>query len=249
MKRNLNFRLIFLLLLLAVLAIREVAVELRPSFLRPGLHMLAYVGNTGDGTVTAIDLIALSRAATIATGPSPSGLRAHPTHPEIWGVSTDGGYAWVIDARSGRLAAKIQVGALPYAIDFSPDGKRAYVAASGANAVVAIDTASRQVTARGHAGRRPWIARAHAGWQTARRFEPRRRHGVAARRDNAGDGGNDRNRSFPGADRNSTGQFARVRHVRRGGSNFGDRSHTESVTRKSGHGRNAERPGAQARRW
>ncbi|MGC2720581.1 MAG: YncE family protein, partial [Candidatus Acidiferrales bacterium] len=149
MKRNLNFRLIFLLLLLAVLAIREVAVELRPSFLRPGLHMLAYVGNTGDGTVTAIDLIALSRAATIATGPSPSGLRAHPTHPEIWGVSTDGGYAWVIDARSGRLAAKIQVGALPYAIDFSPDGKRAYVAASGANVVVAIDTASRQVTARG----------------------------------------------------------------------------------------------------
>src|SRR5580698_3418269 len=160
MSRRLNFRLLFLLLLLAALAIREVALELRPSFLRPGLHMFAYVGNFGDGTVSAVDLVALSRSATIATGPSPSGLRPHPTRPEIWGVSTDGGYAWVIDAKLGRLVAKIPVGALPYAIDFSPDGNRAYVAASGANTVIAIDTATRQVIAQGRAGHRPWIARA-----------------------------------------------------------------------------------------
>jgi YVTN family beta-propeller protein len=66
----------------------------------------------------------------------------------------------VIDAKLGRLVAKIPVGALPYAIDFSPDGNRAYVAASGANTVIAIDTATRQVIAQGRAGHRPWIARA-----------------------------------------------------------------------------------------
>ena len=51
MKIRLNYRLAFLLLLLLGLGIREVALELRPSFLRPGLHLFAYVGNTGDGTL------------------------------------------------------------------------------------------------------------------------------------------------------------------------------------------------------
>jgi hypothetical protein len=56
-KLRFNFRLVFLLLLLGAFAIREVALELRPSWLRPGLHLFAYVGNTADGTVSAIDLI------------------------------------------------------------------------------------------------------------------------------------------------------------------------------------------------
>ena len=38
-----------------------------------------------------------------------------------------------------RIAAHIAVGNSPYALDFSPDGARAYVAASGSNAVVEID--------------------------------------------------------------------------------------------------------------
>ena len=180
MKRGLNFRLIFLLLLLAGLAIREVAVELRPSFLRPGLHMLAYVGNTGDGTVTAIDLIALSRAATIATGPSPSGLRAHPTRPEIWGVSTNGGYAWVIDARGGRVAAKIPVGELPYAIDFSPDreagvrgGLRCECSGGHRHSDAASDRARTcRTTAVDCSG--------YAGWEAGGGFKPRRCDGITA---------------------------------------------------------------------
>src|SRR5271156_7090678 len=91
MKLRLNFRLVFVILLLLAFAIREVALELRPSFLRPGLHMFAYVGNTADGTVSAIDLIKLASVATIPVGPGPSGLRPHPTRPEIWGVSSNGG--------------------------------------------------------------------------------------------------------------------------------------------------------------
>ena len=65
MSHRVNYRLVILIVLLAGLAAREVALELRPSFLRPGLHLFAYVGNTGDGTVTAIDLVKLSPAATI----------------------------------------------------------------------------------------------------------------------------------------------------------------------------------------
>src|SRR5580692_8499237 len=98
LKLRFNYRLAFLLVILAALAIREVALELRPSFLRPGLHLYAYVGNTGDGTVTAVDLVKLAPVATISVGADPTGIRAHPTRKEIWGLSTTGGYVWVLDA-------------------------------------------------------------------------------------------------------------------------------------------------------
>src|SRR5271166_1906325 len=129
MKIHLNWRLVFLLALLGGLAIREVALELRPAFLRPGLHLFAYVGNTGDGTISVIDLVKLSRVATVIVGPGPSGLRAHPKRPEIWGISSASGYAWVLDVQSNQIVARIPVGTLPYALDFSADGRRAYVAA------------------------------------------------------------------------------------------------------------------------
>ena len=158
-KLRLNWRLIFLLTLLGGLAIREVADELRPSLLRPGLHLYAYVGNTADGTVTEIDLVRLAAVATISVGAGPTGMRAHPTRPEIWGLSSAGGYAWVLDTKTGRIAARIAVGESPYALEFSPDGEHAYVAASGANTVVEIDCATRQIVSRVRAGRRPWIAR------------------------------------------------------------------------------------------
>src|ERR1700689_3852648 len=99
MKLRVNARFIFLLIVLAGLAFREVAYGLRPSFLRPGLHLFAYVGNTAAGTVTAIDLVLLPAGNTIPVGDEPPGMRAHPTRPEIWGLSTTGGYVWVLDAR------------------------------------------------------------------------------------------------------------------------------------------------------
>ena len=143
MKLRFNFRFVFLLLLLGAFAIREVALELRPSWLRPGLHLFAYVGNTADGTVSAIDLIKLATVATISVGPGPSGLRSHPTRPEIWGVSSTGGYVWVLDCRSNRVAAQIPVGSEPYALDFSPDGRLVYVAASAAPARLVAAAARR----------------------------------------------------------------------------------------------------------
>src|SRR4029077_1024373 len=100
------------------------------------------------------DLVGLSVRATIPVGPTPSGLRAHPTRREIWGVSTDGGYVFVLDAATDRVVARISVGASPFALDFSPDGRTAYVTASGADTVFAIDCAAREIVARAHTGKR-----------------------------------------------------------------------------------------------
>ena len=136
MSRRLNYRLLIVALVIAVSATVEIAREYRPSFLRPDLRLYAYVGNSGDGTVSVIDLIRMANIATIPVGGAPSGLRANPALKQVWGVSTEGGYAFVIDAPTGHIAARIAVGASPFAVDFSQDGSRAFVAASGAGTVV-----------------------------------------------------------------------------------------------------------------
>src|SRR6185437_11594383 len=130
MIRRINFRLLFVAVVLVIVASWQIAREYRPSFLKPGLHLYAYVANGGDGTVSVVDLVSLSTIATIPVGPHPSGLRAQPARKEIWGVSTDGGYVWVIDATKGNVVARIPVGAAPFALEMSRDGKLAYVAAS-----------------------------------------------------------------------------------------------------------------------
>ena len=68
MIRRLNPRLIFLAVLLVALAAGEIAREHRPSLLRPGAHLYAYIANAGDGTVSVIDLAKLSTVATIPVG-------------------------------------------------------------------------------------------------------------------------------------------------------------------------------------
>src|ERR1700676_3334598 len=138
MPRRLNYRLLVAAILIVASATVQIAKERRPSFLRPGLRLYAFVGNAGDGTVSVVDLIRVSKIATIAVGPSPSGLRAHPKLNQVWGVSTEGGYAFVIDAPTGRVVSRIPVGASPFAVDFSSDGRLAYVAASGSSSLVAI---------------------------------------------------------------------------------------------------------------
>ncbi len=161
MNRPKNFRAYFLLAALGISGLIVLLREHRPSFLRPDLHLSAYV-TTADGNVTVVDLVKLKAVARIAVGPGLSGIREHPTRPEIFGVSTAGGYVWILDPRAnhftGQVTARIAVGPLPYALDFSPDGNRVYTTASGNNALVAIDVKSRGVVGRAATGSEPVLA-------------------------------------------------------------------------------------------
>ncbi|PYU72606.1 MAG: hypothetical protein DMG52_18470 [Acidobacteria bacterium] len=104
----------------------------------------------------------LKAVARIAVGPGLSGMREHPTRPEIFGLSSTGGYVWILDPRAnhftGQVTARIAVGPLPYALDFSPDGNRIYTTASGNNTLLAIDVKSRAVVGRAMTGREPVLA-------------------------------------------------------------------------------------------
>ncbi len=161
MNRPRNFRSYFLLAALAIGGIVLLLREHRPSFLRPDLHLCAYV-TTADGNVTVVDLVKLKAVARIAVGPGLSGMREHPKRPEVFGVSSTGGYVWILDPRAnqftGQVTARIAVGPLPYALDFSPDGNRIYTTASGNNTLLAIDVRSRAIIARAATGREPILA-------------------------------------------------------------------------------------------
>src|SRR5215472_11739915 len=159
MDRPRNFRLYFASAVLALGALIVLLREHRPSFLRPDLHLCAYV-TTADGSVAVVDLVKLKTVARIPVGPAPSGIREHPTRPEILGLSSEGGYVWILDARTYQVSARIPVGPLPYALDFSPDGERLYTTTSGNDTVIAIDIHSRAIVSRGRTGREPVLAKA-----------------------------------------------------------------------------------------
>jgi YVTN family beta-propeller protein len=135
--------------------------EHRPSFLRPDLHLSAYV-TTGDGMLTVVDLVKLKAVARISVGPGLSGLREHPTRAEIFGVSSTGGYVWILDPRvnsgTGQVTTRIPVGPLPYAVDFSPDGNRVFTTTSGNDTLLAIDIRSHGIVGRARTGREPVLA-------------------------------------------------------------------------------------------
>src|ERR1700746_1325450 len=113
MDRAKNFRGYFLFGVLGIAWLIVLLREHRPSFLRPDLHLCAYV-STADGNVTVVDLVKLKAVARIAVGPSLSGMREHPTRAEILGVSSGGGYVWILDPRgnhfTGQVMARIPVG-------------------------------------------------------------------------------------------------------------------------------------------
>jgi YVTN family beta-propeller protein len=162
MDRAKNFRACFLLVVLGISGLIVLLREHRPSFLRPDLHLSAYV-STADGNLTVVDLVKLKAVARIPVGPGLSGMREHPTRPEIFGLSTIGGYVWILDPRAnhfaGQVTARIAVGPLPYELDFSPDGNRVYTTASGNNTLVAIDVRSRGVAGRAATGGEPVLPR------------------------------------------------------------------------------------------
>src|ERR1700732_4977037 len=139
-----NARVVLLTGVLLVGAAILLLREQRASFLRPGLRLNAYV-STADGSVAVLDLVRLRAVARISVGPGLSGMREHPTRAEVWGVSSQGGYVWVLNARVNQVVARIPVGALPYALDFSADGSRIYTTTSGSDTLLVIDTQSHAI--------------------------------------------------------------------------------------------------------
>ncbi|HEY2461057.1 MAG TPA: hypothetical protein VGI16_09620 [Candidatus Acidoferrum sp.] len=153
-----NFRLYFLSAVLLVAAVTMIAREHSASFLRPGLHLNAYVA-TSDGALTVVDLVKLSAVAKVQIAPDLSGVREDPTRAEVWGVSPSGGYVWSLNTRSNQITARISVGPLPYSLDFSRNGNLLYTTSAGSDTLMAINCESHSIVGRAATGRGPVVAR------------------------------------------------------------------------------------------
>ena len=158
MSHSRNFRVYFAFVLLLVSAIIVILGEHRPSFLRPNLHMYAYVSSS-DGTITAIDLARLQAVNRLSVGANISDFREHTKRNEVWGASTNGNFVFVLDTPSNEIS-RISVGPAPYSIDFSPSGNRIYTTSAANDQLIAIDAASRAVLGRAKTGSEPVLVRA-----------------------------------------------------------------------------------------
>jgi YVTN family beta-propeller protein len=128
-----------------------------------------WVTNRADDTVSVVDAESLEVLATldspgfpIRIAVSPDGRRALVTNARAATLS-------VFDTASRELVATVQVAdpeaeyqetllgttALPIGVEISPDGRRAFVAVSGGNELVVIDTESWEIVDRWETGREP----------------------------------------------------------------------------------------------
>lgn len=148
-----NFRAYFALTIILLFTTIILLREHRPSFLRPNLHLYAYVA-TNDGAISIVDLAALRAVGRVPVGSGISDLREHAQRDEVWGVSNAGNFVFVLDTHSNEIAP-IAVGPSPYSLDFSPGGDRVYTTTAGSDQLVVIDTASRQVYGRAHTDGEP----------------------------------------------------------------------------------------------
>ena len=109
---------------------------------------LAYVGNVGSGSVSAVELEGAAAPRSIATGAGSEGIAVRPDGREIWVAARSAGAISVLDARSLEPLARLEVPGIPIRVMFDADGRTAYVSCAGASAVVAIDVESRRERGR-----------------------------------------------------------------------------------------------------
>src|SRR5207302_9569872 len=119
MKYRSYLRVVVLAAVLTVIAGWQINREYRPPVLKAGVRLYAYVANSGDGSVSVVDLVALKAIATVPVGPDPSGLRALTPRKEIWGASTDGGFEGWIGAEGGRASSGWASGSLTATVALS----------------------------------------------------------------------------------------------------------------------------------
>jgi len=114
----------------------------------------AYVTNT-SGSLTVLDLNAMSTLRTIPMGAAAEGLGVSPDGRWVYVANRDADDVWVVDAAILEVVDRIAVHPNPIRIVFSPDSSTAYVSQIAGERILAIDTATRAVIGSFTAGSGP----------------------------------------------------------------------------------------------
>lgn len=108
-----------------------------------------WAANSGDGTVSVIDVASKKVAATLDLKTKRANRLKFTPDGTLVLVSDDGGGELVfVDAATRKERKRLKVGKGPEGTLVQPDGAKAYVALSGENAVAVIDLKTLEVTAK-----------------------------------------------------------------------------------------------------
>lgn len=99
-----------------------------------------YVANSGDDSVSVIDVASGRVLAPISVGARPVGVAVTSDGSAAYVVNSGDDSVSVIDTASGVVVEVVGVGASPSRVAVAPDGGHVYVTNSGANTVSVIDT-------------------------------------------------------------------------------------------------------------
>lgn len=115
-----------------------------------------WAANSGDGSVSIIDVATKKVTATLELETNRSNRLKFTPDGKLVLISDDGGAGVVIvDVASRKLRKRLSVGRGPEGILVQPDGAKAYVALSGENAVAVIDLKTLEVTGKIETGNGP----------------------------------------------------------------------------------------------
>ena len=145
---------------LQVLKTIKVGVRPRDLAFTPDSE-LAYVSGEGDASLTRVPIPSgapVTRVLQLRKADRPMGVVFDAARQRIY-MSTGRGGTVAVVARDGdveKLVTEVAVGARPWGIALSSDGKRLYTANGSSNDVSVVDTSSLSVLKRIPVGQGPW---------------------------------------------------------------------------------------------
>ena len=106
-------------------------------------HPVAFVVNSGSGSVTPVGLVTRRHEAPIAVGSDPVAIALAPDGRTAFVVNSGSDSVTPIDVARRTALSPIPVGSEPDAIALTPDGRTAFVVNRGSDSVTPIDVARR----------------------------------------------------------------------------------------------------------
>ncbi|MGH6840231.1 MAG: choice-of-anchor tandem repeat GloVer-containing protein, partial [Methylocella sp.] len=116
----------------------------------------AYVTNTGSNTVSVLDTVTNTVAATVTVGVNPKGVAVTPDGQHAYVTNLSGGTVSVLATPTNTVAATVPVGLKPKGVAVTPNGTHAYVTNSGSGTVSVIKTSTNTVVATVGVGTTPF---------------------------------------------------------------------------------------------
>lgn len=117
-----------------------------------GSHMLvvtpdksrAFVTNMQSGTVSVLDLVAMTKIADLPAGTEPEGLAITPDGATIWVADRQSDRLYIFDTSSLEELDQIDTGKFPIRVAISPDGTTAITSNLGDGALGLFNVATRK---------------------------------------------------------------------------------------------------------